>query len=233
MLQLKRQNNIMELLKTEKEMTVKELCAMLYCSPATVRRDLVELEKKGLVKRSFGGVLINDSFFDQQPLSVRGVNNVAAKQRLCAKAARLIKEGETVFIDASSTTYFLASYLKDIPDVTVITNNPHLNIVLSQMNVTNYCTGGRMLNSSIALVGSEAESFVSGIRADSFFFSARGFCNGLICDSSKDERDIKIAMLKNSSRRYFMCDGSKLNCSYPYVIANEASVDGIILEESE
>ena len=231
MLQLQRQNDIMELLKKEKEMTVKELCSALYCSPATVRRDLSELEKKGLVKRSFGGVLLNESFFDQQPLYVRGVKNIAEKQRICAKAAKLIKAGETVFIDASSTTYFLASHLKDIPDITVITNNPHLNIVLSQMNVNNYCTGGKMRNSSVALVGSEAERFVRGIHADSFFFSARGFCDGRISDSSKDERDIKIAMLKNSEKHYFLCDASKQWRAYPYIVADKEQTDVIVVRE--
>lgn len=230
MLQLQRQNDIMRLLKKEKELTVKELCAVLYCSPATVRRDLCELEKQGLVKRSFGGAVLNESFFDQQPLSIRGVKNIAEKQRICAKAAQFLNKGETVFIDASSTTYFLAPYLKDIPELTVITNNPHLNIVLSQMNVRNYCTGGEMLNSSIALVGSEAERFVRGIHADLFFFSARGICKGQIFDSSKNERDIKIAMLSHSTRHYFLCDSTKLEKTYPYVITDEDSVDSIITD---
>ena len=121
MLQLQRQNDILRLLKKEKEMTVKEICAALYVSPATVRRDLCELEKQGHIKRSFGGAILNESFFDQQPLSIRGVKNVSEKQKLCAKAAQFLHEGETIFIDASSTTYFLASFLKDVPNITVIT----------------------------------------------------------------------------------------------------------------
>lgn len=230
MLQLQRQNDIMELLKKEKNMTVKELCATLFCSPATVRRDLADLEAQGLVKRSFGGAVLNENFFDQQPLSIRGVKNVDAKQRIAARASRLLSGGETVFLDASSTTYFLAPYLKEIPDVTVITNNPHLNIVLSQMKVNNYCTGGKMLTSSIALVGSEAERFIRGIHADVFFFSARGYADGLISDSSKEERDIKIAMLEHSDRHLFLCDRSKFGFAYPYTIADRSMIDEMISE---
>ena len=228
MLQLNRREQITVLLRERKNMTVKELCASLFCSPATVRRDLRELEKQGVIKRSFGGAVINESFFDQQPLSVRGIKNVAEKQRLCAKAAGLLCEGATVFVDASSTTYFLARYARDIPNLTVITNTPHLNILLSQMNVRNYCTGGEMLNSSIALVGSEAERFVRGIRADAFFFSARGFFEGRIYDSSKAERDIKTAMLENSERSYFLCDSSKLGKPFPYAITEESRITKII-----
>lgn len=232
MLQLKRQKNIMDILKKEKEQTVKELCVALYCSPATVRRDLVELEKQGLIKRSFGGAVLNESFFNQLPLSVRGVRNIAEKQRICAKAAQYIRTGETIFIDASSTTYFLAPYLKNIPDLTVITNNPHLNIVLSEMKIHNYCTGGEMLNSSIALVGSEAERFVRGIRANAFFFSARGICDREIYDTSKDERDMKLSMLEHSARHYFLCDSSKyIEHPYPYRIASLRDMDAVIGEE--
>ena len=211
-------------------MTVKELGARLYCSAATVRRDLAELEAQGLIRRSFGGAVLNESFFDQQPLSIRGVKFVDEKQRIAARAASMLHGGETIFIDASSTSYFLASHLKEIPELTVITNNPHLNILLSQLRVKNYCTGGKMLDSSIALVGSEAERFVSGIRADAFFFSARGFANGVITDSSKEERDIKIAMLVNSARHYFLCDSSKFDSTYPYVVADRSSVDELFSE---
>ena len=232
MLQLQRQNDIMRLLKEKREMTVKELCAALYCSPATVRRDLSELESRGLLRRSFGGAVLNESFFAEQPLSVRSVRNIAEKQRICAKAAELIHEGETIFLDASSTTYFLAPHLKDIPELTVITNNPHLNIVLSQMKVNNYCTGGKMLTSSVALVGSEAEHFVEGIRADAFFFSARSMDERFIYDSSKEERDLKIAMHKCASRSYFLCDSTKIGFRHPYIITSIESIDKIISEDS-
>ncbi|MBQ9070380.1 MAG: DeoR/GlpR transcriptional regulator [Clostridia bacterium] len=230
MLQLQRQQDIMDILKKKKEQTVKELCAALYCSPATIRRDLCSLEKQGLLRRSFGGAVLNESFFDQQPLLIRAVKNIAEKQRICAKAAKLICPGQTIFIDSSSTTYFLAPYLRDIPELTVVTNNPYLNVVLSQMKVNNYCTGGKMLTSSIALVGSEAERFIRGIHADAFFFSARGICNGQIFDSSKNERDIKITMLEHSDKHYFLCDSTKLEQSYPYKIADQSLIDETITE---
>lgn len=230
MLRLQRQNDIMRLLEKSKELTVKEICHALYCSPATVRRDLTELEQQGLLKRSFGGAVLNEDFFDQLPLSIRGTTNISQKKRICAKAAEFIHSGETIFIDASSTTYFLVPYLKNISDLTVITNNPHLNIALAEFKITNYSTGGEMLNSSIALTGSEAERFVRGIRADAFFFSARGVFNGQICDSSKGERDMKIAMLEQSKRHYFLCDTSKHQQQFSYFITDLANIDKVIEE---
>lgn len=230
MLQLQRQNDLMRLLGEHKELTVKELCSLLYCSPATVRRDLEELEKKGLLKRSFGGAVLNETFADQLPLFLRSAKNVPAKKRICAKAAPLLRAGETVFVDASSTTYFLAPYLREIPELTVITNNPQLSVRLSEYRVHNFCTGGEMLNGSVALAGTDACRFVSGIYADAFFFSARGVCKEEISDSSKAERDIKIAMLERAGRSYFLCDSSKQNQRFSYTVAALSAMDAIIDE---
>ena len=231
MLPLQRQNDILRLLEQNKEMTVKEICSALYYSPATVRRDLNELEARGLLKRSFGGAVLTESYTEQLPLAIRATQNLAAKKHLCAKAASLISDGETIFLDASSTTYFLASHLKGFSDLTVITNNPHLCVLLSEMKIHNFCTGGEMLNDSIALVGSDAERFIGGIRAHKCFFSARGLADGEITDSSKPERDVKIAMLARSDKHIFLCDSTKEGLRFPYRITDLSDVDFVVNEK--
>ena len=77
MLQLKRQEEIMSLLAEQREMTVKELCAALYTSPATIRRDLSELEQRGLLRRSFGGAVLTERYTDQLPLVIRRASHIA------------------------------------------------------------------------------------------------------------------------------------------------------------
>ncbi|MBO5221105.1 MAG: DeoR/GlpR transcriptional regulator [Clostridia bacterium] len=222
----RRQNDILRLLRDAGEMTVKEICGTLFYSPATVRRDLTELEQKGMLKRTFGGAVLTETYAEQLPLALRAATHIPEKKRICAKAARLVREGETIFLDASSTTYFMAPYLKG-KDVTVITNNPLLCVVLSEMKVKNFCTGGEMLTESVALVGSDAEAFVRGIRAHKCFFSARGVRDDEAFDSSKPERDIKIAMLERSERGYFLCDSSKIGQSYPYCIPCSDKIERI------
>ena len=230
MLPLQRQNDILRLLSEKKEMTVKELCAALYYSPATVRRDLADLEARGMLKRSFGGAVLTESYAEQLPLTIRAAQNIAAKKQICQKAAALVASGDTIFLDASSTTYFLAPYLRDVSDLTVITNNPHLSVVLSGYKIHNFCTGGEMLNDSIALVGSDTERYVRGVRAHKCFFSARGVCEGEITDSSKPERDVKLAMLERSDTHILLCDSSKSGLSFPWHIANTDAVDHVVDE---
>ena len=232
MLQRNRQERIMELLRTHREITVKELCAVLYSSPATIRRDLSELEGKGLLRRSFGGAVLNETYPDQLPLMIRRAEHITEKKRIAAKAAALISPGDTVFIDASSTTYFLAKHLSQVEDLSVITNNPHLCTVLSAHRVRCLCTGGEMLFSSVALVGSEAERFVQTFYASALFFSARGYEDGEISDSSKGERDIKRAMIERSAKQYFLCDTSKYGRRFPYRIADGAEMDAIFDEKN-
>lgn len=232
MLKIQRQNDIMRLLREHRELTVKEICALLYYSPATVRRDLADLERQGLLKRSFGGAVLVDRYADQLPLALRAATHIPEKKRICAKAAAAICDGETVFIDASSTTFFMAPYLKG-RDITVITNNPMLCVILSEMKVKNFCTGGEMLTESVALVGTDAERFIQGIKAHKCFFSSRGFCNGEGSDSSKPERDIKIAMIQRSETAYFLYDSSKIGACYPYCIPLDSSVKRITENETD
>ncbi|MBQ9760196.1 MAG: DeoR/GlpR transcriptional regulator [Clostridia bacterium] len=229
MLQIKRHNDIMLLLRERKEITVKELCAALFSSPATVRRDLCELEEKGLLKRSFGGAVLVEDYSNQLPRDLRYRTNIQAKKNLCARAAALIHDGDTIFVDASSTTYFLAPYLKKYKELTVVTNNPSLSLLLSEMKIHNLCTGGEMLNDSVALVGRDAERFVSRIRAHKCFFSARGYTD-FISDSSRPERDIKEEMLAHAAHSVFLADASKKGKDYPYPIMSLSEIDEIIEE---
>lgn len=220
----------MELLSVHREMTVKELCAALYSSPATIRRDLSELEQKGLLRRSFGGAVLTESYTDQLPLQIRRAAHIAEKKKIAAKAIGYIHSGDTVFLDASSTTYFLGEHLGAFEDLTVITNNPHLCTTLASMQIRTLCTGGEMLHSSVALVGSEAERFVGNFYADVCFFSARGCSAHEFSDSSKAERDIKIAMLERSEKQYCLCDSSKQGQRYAFRIAKEEHISGMLDE---
>ena len=231
MLQLERQKELMRLLQEKKSATVKEICAALFVSPATARRDLAALEQAGLLTRSFGGAVLCEAFPDQRPFAVRSEEHIPVKKRLAAKAAGLLRSGETVFLDASTTTLYLAPHLKDIPDLTVVTNSPRACVALAELGVRCLCTGGEMLEGSHALVGSDAERFVRGIRAHACVLSARGVQSGIVTDSSKGERDIKRAMLENSVRSILLYDASKEGRCYPYEVTRLSCVDEVVREE--
>jgi len=231
MYNLERQEQILQILEKCRSISVTKLAAQLYVSQPTIRRDLRILEEQGKVQRTHGGVIARKLLDAEIPLLFREAQNDIAKKKIGEKAAALIHAGDVIFLDASSTASHLIPFLAKIQDITVITNSPKTSIRLGENNIKNYCTGGLLLNHSVAYVGSETEKFISGINADLFFFSSTGYSqDGVISDSSEREAAVKKAMMKNAAKSYFLCDSSKIGKKFTFTICSAKDVAGIIRE---
>lgn len=231
MFNIERQNEILSVLEKSGSISVNELSRLLYVSPPTVRRDLDSLEHQGRVIRTHGGVVLRETAEREIPLIWREEQNNISKRKIAEKAVKYIKNGDVIFLDASSTVSYLIDLFRDFEDLIVITNSPKSSMRLGAANIKNYCTGGLLLNHSVAYVGSEAEKFVGNFNADVFFFSSRGYTeNGNITDSSAEEASIKKAMMKNTERSFYLCDSSKLDKKYMYNICHTSDVEQIITE---
>ena len=140
-------------------------------SPSSIRRKLTELEKDGLVVRTHGGVkLIND---DESGMSffTRKHTNALEKRRIAIKALKLVHDGDMIFLDSSSTSYFLAEYLSEFPNVTVVTNGVDTLAALAAKGVNVYSSGGKVYSeNTAALTGEFARAAISKIHADLCFF---------------------------------------------------------------
>lgn len=233
MYNLERQEQIMQILKKNKSISVAKLAQLLYVSQPTIRRDLSTLEEQGKVQRTHGGVVLRKVSDAEIPLMFREDQNNVSKKIIAEKAAKLINNGDVIFLDASSTVSYLIPYLEKFQDIIVVTNSPKTSIRLGEKNIKNYCTGGQLLMHSIAYVGSEAEKFVANINANLFFFSSRGYTEGgMITDSSEQEVIVKKAMLKNAEKSYYLCDSSKKNKKFAFNICDIRNISGIIDETS-
>ena len=231
MYDVERQKQILDLLAKNKSMSVARLSEILYVSPPTVRRDLAALSREGLVSRTHGGVLLRDTSEKEIPLLFREDQNNLSKKIIASRAALYIKNGSALFLDASSTVSYLVPELEKFSDLVVVTNSPKISMRLAERGIRNYCTGGLMLVHSVAYVGSEAERFVSGINADLFFFSSRGYTeDGVITDSSAEEASLRRAMLKNAKKSIYLADSTKKNQKYMYNICTVSDVDAVIDE---
>ncbi len=228
---LERQDEIMKILEKSKSISVTKLAKLLYVSQPTIRRDLTILAEQGKVQRTHGGVVLRRVSDAEIPLMYREDQNNSFKKAIAEKASKLIKDGDVIFLDASSTVSYLIPHLEKFNDIIVVTNSPKTSIKLVEIGVKNYCTGGLLLMHSIAFVGSEAEKFIANINADIFFFSSRGYTeDGKITDSSEREVTVKKAMLKNADKSYYLCDSSKKNRKYAFNICDVKDIDGIIDE---
>lgn len=231
MFEVERLDHILAFLRENQTATVKTLAARLYASEATVRRDLNELEHRGLVKRLHGGAVLLDGANRELPIRVREQQNVEAKRAIAAKAARYLHDGQVIFLDASSTVMFLIKYFESFELLTIITNGLKTAQELSALNHKVYCTGGLMLHNSSAYVGDFAVDFVRRFNADLFFFSSRGISeDGLITDASSEETNVRKAMFEQSRSRIFLCDQSKLGKTYCYNLCSVKQADAWITD---
>jgi len=232
MLEMERLEQIITQLRKNQTATVKALAKDLYVSEATIRRDLNILERQGLVKRLHGGAVLMGGNNRELPLYVREQQNAEAKYAMAAKASRHLRDGQVVFLDASSTVMYLIKHLGSFNGLTIVTNGLKTAEQLRSLNHKVYCTGGLLLHNSSAYVGEYATDFVRHFNADVFFFSSRGVADdGQITDASQEETHIRRVMFEQSQKRVFLCDQSKYGQRYCYNLCTVAQVDEFISDK--
>ena len=211
---------------------VKDLADKLCVSESTVRRSLAALEKDGLIKRTHGGAAIAERNNLTTSFTYRTHKNVLEKRKIALKAVRLINEGDVIFIDASTTAYFIVEYLSEFDNVTVVTNGVDTLALLSKYKIPAISTGGKIssvLNS--ALIGSFAENLVERVHANVAFFSAQSInAKGEIYDADESENNVVRKMIKNADRTVFLCDGGKFGKTAPYKVCDLQSVSDVICD---
>ena len=136
---------VLEIIKSRKFCTVDELVEQLHYSPATIRRDLTHLAQRKLVEKSYGGA----SYIGMWTLTVREHHRALAKAKLCQTAADLVQDGDAVFVDGTTTTYFLRDILLKKKDLQVVTTNLKLAFELGEKNVTCFLPGGRLCDTAM------------------------------------------------------------------------------------
>lgn len=222
----KRIDQILDIIKRQGYVTVKQLCQELHYSTATINRDLNDLQKQKLVIRHYGGAELVER--KGTPLVFRYHKMRPVKRVISKKAAELIKDSMTIFIDGCTTTQYMAEYIKDIKNLTVITNNLNLVSHLSEAGVNCICLGGKIVEPPYMTGGEDAGVQAMTYTADLAFFSTAGVsidgyvseCNGYF--------SLHRAMLKQANRRVFLFDHQKIGVTGTRVLCDFSKVDTVI-----
>jgi DeoR family fructose operon transcriptional repressor len=199
---------IMELLQKNGYMTVKQLTEALDYSTAMVNRDLNSIEEKHLVRRSYGTVMLAEQ--KVMPLVLRYRSMEKAKSALCRRAADLVRAGDVIFIDGSTTTEGMGRYLLDKEDIRVITNNVALFLFLSEHGVDAVILGGNLLEPPYFLGGCETEGSAMRYHADKAFFSALRITKEGEISADAEYETLRRIMVRNSDASYFIGDSEKV-----------------------
>ena len=228
-----RENEYIKLLMNKESMTVKELSDALFTSIPTVRRDLIKLEKKGEIIRSYGGARIIRNPADETIPFVLRANEQSTEKIIIAKnAVKYIKDGYTIMLDATTSTCNLIPLLKDFKNLIVITSGARSSYLLGNMNIRNICTGGQMLPKSLSYVGNDTLRTISQYNADIVFFSCRALSNeGYLTDNSIEENIVRRAMMERSKTKIFLCDSKKIGSTCLSNLCHISQIDEIISEK--
>lgn len=172
-----RRQSLLDILRKQPGLRVPELAQALGISEGTVRNDLNALEEKGRLKRVHGGAVLNDQGqFQNYSFFRRFQQNAAAKLAIAREAAVLVKDGDSILLDASSTTFYLARNLSDRQKLRVMTNGFETARELAQNSSnTVILIGGVVNNDSSSVTGLLSEQVIEEIHIEKAFFSCSGF----------------------------------------------------------
>lgn len=229
-----RQREIVDYLNINKQATVGDLAKKLYVSEMTVRRDLDYLEKKGHLRRYHGGAVSPEQVV-MQPLQVRTHHNNKEKAELAAMAAEYLSNGQTIYLDSSSTCSYLIPYLAKHEGITVVTNSAKQLFLLSDRNIPTIFIGGNYYEKDMCCIGENTVAQIRRMNYDIAFFSSTGYTeNGRITDSEPHQTAIRAAAMENSRKSIFMFDHTKIGKLYPYTVCESDEAYRVItLEKSE
>lgn len=233
MLGSERQLQILDFIKEHETISVQQIVNKFFVSEATARRDLSALEATGLVRRIFGGATLIIGSDQQVPLFVRKQENQQEKTLLAEKAVQYIRDGNVIFIDASSSAQHLLPYLQKFKDLVVITNGIITAQLLGEMNIKVYVTGGLLINNSSVLVGHDTENFINKLNADVCFLSCKGLNDdGKLTDTSYEETEVRKYYLKNSKKKVILLTSNKIGKTYLHTLCHRDDVDAIITADT-
>ena len=207
-----RKKIILNLLKDKDSVTIQEIVNECNVSEITIRRDLSELEGKGLLIRTHGGAIRNTAAENLFTFNNRMNLNKGKKEYICKIASKFINDNDIVFIDCGSTMSFLSKYISKKESLTVITNSlPIVSELINFDNIKLIIIGGEVLNERKATYGRSAERSISHYHANKAFIGTDGLSlsNGL---TSYDEKEslITLKMAENADEVFLLCDSTKI-----------------------
>ncbi|MFW5686920.1 MAG: DeoR/GlpR family DNA-binding transcription regulator [Halanaerobium sp.] len=231
-----RRKQIVELLKKKKRAGVNDLSNSFDVSRATIRRDLSELEKEGFLRRTHGGAILSGSSKLEPSFKEKEDKLANEKNKIGKKAAEIIKDGDTVFIDAGTTTRYIIDFLADKKDLTIVTHALH---IINQINEDKLeceliVIGGNFKWSTEAMIGPMAEDYLKKLRVDKSFIGSNGFnLESAATTPDLSEAKIKEIALEIAGDNFLLFDHSKWEEIYFYRFAELNQIDYIITDSIE
>lgn len=223
-----RRKRIMEKIQIQGKVNVEELAKELNVAPLTIRRDLQYWEDMGAVIRYYGGARLIQSFVDNDQIKD---NNEPYKHAIAKYAANLVEEGDTIFINTSSTALLMLRYIHD-KHVTVITNNGKALFIDHDPKITVVLTGGEIRYPKESMVGDFALNNVNRVSADKSFLGCSGIDAEIgMTTAILPEVSINEAMISRcTGKKILLADATKVANIHQFSVAKADVFDLLITD---
>lgn len=227
-----RQNKIISMLKTHNKLLVNDLCKEFSVSPATIRNDLNQLEKIGLLKRTHGGAISCSKASFEPTSSQKASANSEKKQKIAQYAVNLIENGDTLAIDTGTTTYFLAELLSTKSNITVVTTDITIaNLLENFPGVTVILAGGMLRKGFSCTIGSITNKILAEFNVDKVFIATNAVTpDGQLCTPDIEQAKVKQSLISMGKQAFLLCDSSKFGTHSFAKFGSIENIDTIITD---
>lgn len=225
-----RRKEILRLLESNPEYNADDLALYFNVSSLTIRRDFQYLEDRNCIQRHYGGVKLVENFRDRDKKDtlIERRKNLIAK-----KAAEFIENGDTIFINTSTTALLILKYIKD-KKVNVITNNANAVFVQKDYNINVMLTGGELREPKESMVGEFAYNNLMRVSANKCFMGCSGIsANVGITTAVLAEVAINELMLRQCTGTAFvLTDSTKVGHNHSFVSSELNKVHYLITDDA-
>lgn len=208
-----RKQKILEYITQKPQITVAELSEVFGVSAVTIRKDLNELSKRGEIKRTYGGAIGIGLSQKEEGEDEKESVNMERKCEIAEKAIQFIEEGNSLIIDAGSTTQELAKLIveRKIRGLTIITNAFNIaDVFRENADYEVVFTGGQYRKRILSCVGPYTNRILDSINADKLFMGGNGISLAKgVTTPNVLEAEVKQSMMRNSREHYLLADSSK------------------------
>lgn len=232
MLPIARRNKIKEIITEKKSVIVSELAKSFKVTEETIRKDLQQLEEEGFLTRTYGGAYISDGVQNDVDINLREHIYIEGKQKIAQMCVNYINNGDSIFLDASTTSLYIASNLKE-KRLTVTTNSIKImNLLADNPNIKLIIIGGRVEHPSMSALGRNAEFNMNNYFFDAAFISCRAvnILHG-ITDSNEQQAEIRKIAINHSNHTYLVADYTKFDRTAFTKICDFDVIDTLIVDK--
>jgi DeoR/GlpR family transcriptional regulator of sugar metabolism len=235
---IERQNKIIEIILEYGRVDISNICEKFAVSEMTARRDLNELDRRGLLRRVHGGGIANLGRSYEPPFQTRVGKNDSEKKSIGQKAAELIFDGDSIALDVGTTTLEIVPGLRGKRNLTIVTSCLQIaSKVVEQLSLEIdarlILTGGIIRPRELSMIGPIPEQVYQDLHVDKAFIGIGGInLDDGLTEYNIEDTQIKKVLIRSAREKIVVADGSKLGVTTFASVAPLTSIDKIVTDRT-